>query len=173
MKKYIIVIILAIFFIGLIIGFNNNYDLKNFYEFTFSWQNLLASMIFLILGLILSLLGLPIYLIMLLFEIILMGIVTSYFLVSFSFKGILFVFLYTLVFKCIYWFLLFLNSFYAFKMIKNEMRYLFKKYRDCKNNIKLYFKKILVINSFIITFICFTNTIGIQLINICLKFFIS
>ena len=172
MKKYIVAIILAIFFIGFIIGFKNNYNLQNFLKFTFYWKSIIFFIIVLITSLLLSFIGIPCYLFLLIIEILLLGIITASFFLAFSVKGIFFVIIYSLIFKSGYWFLLLLNTFYGFKLFKNELRCFFKKYKDCKNNIKIYFKKILVINSFMLILLCFTNVVGIKIVNIFYEFLI-
>ena len=164
MKKYIIAIVTGLIILGLVVGFNNNIDLSNVVKMSFSFKYFVYLLILLISGITLSFIGIPLFLFLLLIEIISCGVVTSYFILAFSFKGLFFSLIYFLVFKIIYWFFLLLIGFYSLKLIKNNYLYLFKRFKENKNNSKLYLKKMLVISSFMLFLNLLTVLFGNRLI---------
>ena len=116
-------------------------------------------------GIALSYIGIPLFIFLLLLEFISLGMVTYFIFSNFLLKGLLFSLIYILIFKLVYWFLLILNGFYSLKLIKNNYKYLFRRYRENKNDSKLYFKKMLIISSIVICFNLLSVTFGNKLIN--------
>lgn len=165
MKKYIITIVLAIIIVGIIIGYNNQIDLSSIVSLNFTFKYFFYILVICASGMVLSYIGVPLFLVFLFFDLFSCGIVTSYFLLAFSFKGVIFSLLYIFIFKIIFWFLLLLNSFYSIKLIKNNYKYLFRRYRENKNNSKLYFKKMLIINIFILGVNFITVLFGDKVVN--------
>ncbi|MBE6148718.1 MAG: hypothetical protein E7167_04465 [Firmicutes bacterium] len=164
MKKYIIAIVLFFIIIGFVIGINNEVDLSNVVMLKFSYKYLINTLLICLCGIMLSYIGIPLFFIIIIFDLIACGLVTSYLWQAFNFQGLLFSIIFFLAFKLIYWFLLSLNGFYSIKLIKNNFKYLLRRFRENKNNSKLYFKKICIITSLIITFNLFFVLLGNKLI---------
>jgi len=146
MKKFIVLVTVLALIIGFIYGFQKNIDLSSIIFYSASKPLMFFSLIILVGSLFLTFLGLPVFLLILLFEAFLMGAVISIFICNYFFKGLIFIIIFLLLFKFFTFFVLFLNSFYALKFIKNFYAYLFKKSSRCKNNAHLYLKKILIIS---------------------------
>lgn len=150
MKKYIIAIVIAVIMVGIIVGFTNKVDLINLISIKYTFKYFLYILIVILSGMALTYLGIPLFLFLLLIELCSFGIITSYFTLAFAFKGLIFSLVFALIFKTIYWFLLMLISFYSLKLIKNNYLYLFKRFKENKNNSRLYLKKMIIISSFIL-----------------------
>ena len=168
MNKNIVIVIAFIFVIGFMIGCSNPIDLTNIVSFNISFKYIVWDIFLYILAVGLSCIGIPFYFLLLLLEIIISGIVSSFLIVNFTFIGFG-ISLILLVFKFIIWFMLFLNGFYSIKLIKNNYKYFFKRYRVNKENSKKYFKKIIIINIILIVInlinIIFNKNIIVPLTN--------
>ena len=160
MKKYIVALFVAIIIIGIVVGGNNHLDLSNLVAISFSYKYFIYIFLTLLSGITLSYIGVPLFILILIYEVLSCGIVTSYFVSSYAINGLLFSLVYLLIFKIIYWFLLLLLSFYSLKLIKNNYVYLSKRHQENKNNRKLYLKKMLIIGSFVLIFNVLIVTLG-------------
>lgn len=152
MKKYVIAIIGALILLGIAVGFYNRVDLTNVVGLSFTFKYFIYLSLICICGIFLSFVGIPLFLLLLISELLTLGILLFSFAFSFGTKGVLFLLTFTLLFKVIYWFCLLLLSFYSFKLIKNNYLYLFKRFSEYKRNSKLYLKKSLIICSLMLVF---------------------
>ena len=107
MKKYIILLPVAIILIGIVAAFCNHIEVNNITGLLFTYKSIYLSLFLIIILFLISLTGIPSYSLYLLLDLFFMGELLYLFISNFSYKG----FLYLIV-----------------------------------HNIKLYFKKIVVIN---------------------------
>lgn len=172
MKKYIIIFISIIFIMSFLIGLNNNIMLYDVNDFVFNYKYFFINSVIYIIALLISLIGLPIYVLLFLYEIFTCGISLGVLLTNYSLIGLLF-FIIIFCIKLIFLFLLFLNSFYSIKITKNLFKYKIKKQQVCKENYKRYFKKIFIITIILIILsllFCFINK---MLISYFIRFLLS
>lgn len=144
MKKIINYSIFVAFILGVIFSFVYPFDISN-YNFLiniFSFKAFLYIFALAILFIILPFFSINFSLTFLIFESFSFGYIIILFLKNFGYKGIIFILLFTLIFKLINYFILYLLSFYSFKLIKHIYLNIFSKYRRNINNLHLYMKKI-------------------------------
>lgn len=165
MKKYIMAFVIAIIMLGIFVSINNHLAFNNLTGLLFSSKVMLINISLVILLFILGLTGLPTYLLYLLFDLFTLGLLLPVFFVSFSFKGVIYLLIYYILFKTFSYFLLLLNTFYAYKYAKNLYRFIFNRFGQSIHNIKLYFKKMSIISSILICYTAFYNVIGKYLMN--------
>ena len=146
MKKYIILLPVAIILIGIVAAFCNHIEVNNITGLLFTYKSIYLSLFLIIILFLISLTGIPSYSLYLLLDLFFMGELLYLFISNFSYKGFLYLIVYFIVFKIPLYFLLILNSFYTLKYGKNLYKFIFNKWGISIHNIKLYFKKILVIN---------------------------
>lgn len=146
MKKYIGLVISAIFLLGLLTAIKLDVSLGENLCLLFPLKLLYIMPLFLAAMFLLSLLGLPAYIFYLLFDVFTVGFLFSIFFKAYQFKGLLYFGVYFLLIKIPLIFLLILNIFYSFKYAKAFYRFIFNRFGQSIRNIKLYFKKMLIIN---------------------------
>ena len=146
MKKYIILLIISLILIGFISAFSSHIEVNNIQGLLFSYKTIYLSLFLVIILFFLSLIGIPSYSIYLLLDLFFLGELLYLFISNFNYKGFLYLIVYFLLFKIPLYFFLILNTFYTLKYSKNLYKFIFNKWGISIHNIKLYFKKILVIN---------------------------
>lgn len=157
MKKYIIALGIAIILVGVVAAFNNNIQLENVIGLLFSYKKLYIMLLIILTLFLISLLGIPSYVLFILFDLFNFGELLFIFTSNFSYKGIIYLFLYFIICRLPLYFMLILNSFYTLKYGKHLYRFIFNKFGKSIHNIKIYFKKMLTVN--IITYGYFVLTI--------------
>lgn len=148
MKKIINYSIFITFILGVIFSFVYPFNISN-YNFlinVFSFKTFLYIFILSIMFIIIPFLSVNFSLIFLSFESFSFGYIIILFFKNFGYKGIIFILLFTLIFKLINYFILYLISFYSFKLIKHIYLNIFSKYRRNINNLHLYMKKISIMS---------------------------
>ena len=165
MKKIILIIVASILVIGFIIGINQEYNMNNFVSITMSFKSFILYIMIIILGFLLSSIGMPCYYLFLFFELLLSGFIMALFIINYKINGLCFALLFILLFKIPSYFILLLSSFYYTKYIKNMFSYLFYRYTSSKKNYRMYFKKMLVINLILIIIIIVNFSFGNYIIK--------
>lgn len=170
MKKIFIVALLIAFALGLIVGIFNILDLNgsSVLPFAFSFKKIFFILLGLIVLFFISLIGIPIYFSILIFDTMLSGFITINFIINYKAKGILFILIYLIVFKVFKMFLVVLNAFYSLKISKNIYNFLFHRRFNKRKNILIYVKKL-----FIISTILFVNEVFLIIIGRALIPFLS
>ena len=149
MKKIIVGITVTLFVMGFLTGMFNNIALPN--ELLFEKNNFFFFLNFLIIILAygLSLVCIPAFFLIYIYEAFMMGLCVSLFMQNFGIKSIIFI-LVLLIYKTIILFFIILTNFYYYKYITHLINYLFKKIYIAKHNVRLYLKKITIITCFIL-----------------------
>lgn len=150
MKKYINYSIVIALFIGFILALLYPINLTNFDLFTIilSFKDFLFIFIISIFLIILPLLSINLSQGLLFCEFISMGYIITIFTKYFHFKGLLFILIFILLYKLLNIFILYLNSYYSYKLIKHIYLNIFSKYKRNINNLYLYIKKVIIMSVF-------------------------
>ena len=77
-----------------------------------------------------------------------MGYIIAIFTKYFHFKGLLFILIFIVLYKLLNIFILYLNSYYSYKLIKHIYLNIFSKYKRNINNLYLYIKKVIIMSVF-------------------------
>jgi hypothetical protein len=149
MKKIIVALTVILFVIGFIIGIYNKITFPNETLFENSSFFFFLNLLIIVLAYGFTIMCIPAFLLVYMYESLMMGFCTSFFLINFGFKSVLFI-LILLIYKIIVLFFLILNSFYYYKYVIHLFNYIFKKIYISKHNIKLYIKKITIITFFLL-----------------------
>ena len=166
MKKYIVALCVAIVLIGVVAAFTSHIEVENITGLLFSYKMLYISLIIILILFLLSLTGLPSYIIYLLFDLFIFGELIYIFTSSFIYKGLIYLFVYFIIFKLPLYFLLILNTFYTFKYAKHLYRFVFNKWGMSIHNIKVYFKKMVTINIIMYAYFVLTIILGSKLMGL-------
>ena len=126
MKKYINYSIVIALFIGFILALLYPINLNNFDLFTkiLSFKDFLFIFIISIFLIILPLLSINLS------------------------QGLLFILIFIVLYKLLNIFILYLNSYYSYKLIKHIYLNIFSKYKRNINNLYLYIKKVIIMSVF-------------------------
>lgn len=173
MKKYIMAFVIAIIVLGIFVSINNHLVFDNLSGFLFSPKVMLINIGLVVILFILGLTGFPTYFFYLTLDLFTLGLLIPSFFISFSFKGLIYLLIYYLLFKSFSYFLLILNTFYAFKYAKNLYRFIFNRFGQSIHNIKLYFKKMVIISTILICYTAIYNMMGKYLMNFLAKFLLK
>lgn len=146
--------------IALIVGIINPLDLSHVVSLNLSFKYLFFLILLHSGGLVLSLIGIPYAFLVIIIEFIMSIFMLISFIINFKWHGFLFLLIFLILFKIIYWFLLVLYGFYSFKYTRNLYTFIFRRYHACRNNTTKYFKKIVVINIFILIWLLLYIIIG-------------
>lgn len=146
MKKSIGLLLSALFLLGFLTAYKLNLNIGEVVGLLFPLKLLYWIPLLLLALFIISLVGIPAYTFYLLFEVFTMGFIFYLFWDLYNFKAISFLLIFFVLGKIPLFFLLILNTFYAFKFSKSFYRFLFNRFGQSIRNIKLYFKKMMIIN---------------------------
>lgn len=150
MKKITLIGAGLVVIIALIVGIINPLDLSHAIKLNITFKYLFFMILLHSGGFILSLIGLPYAFLIIVLEIIMSILMLVSLIINFKWHGFLFLLIFLILFKIIYWFLLVLYGFYSFKYTRNLYTFIFRRYHACRNNTHKYFKKMVVINIFIL-----------------------
>ena len=148
MKKKIIVAIVMVIILGFIFGLCQSINLS-IKELNTSYLYLFANLLLYLIIYGLSFIGLPVYIITLLYETFSLGIMISFMITNFQ-LSYLFYLIFFLSYKIIIIFLLLLTIFYHYKYLKHLCSFIIKRGHLPKHNINLYYKKMTIIIIFIL-----------------------
>lgn len=143
MKKIIIVVIEIVFILGVVLGINNLTFfsfIKEFY-FTLNYKIILYYLLNFICNIIIPFVVFPLRI--LLFFLI-SGFMFANMIYSYGIMGLFAWMIYLIIMKVLPIFLNILGFFYSIKLIKHIYQYI--KYKQSKKNIKIYYKKVLVVS---------------------------
>lgn len=160
MKKIILIGVGISVIIALIVGIINPLDLSHVIKINLSFKYLLVMLLLHSGGLLLSLIGIPYAFLIIISELLMSILMFISFIINFKWHGFLFLLIFLILFKVSYWFLLVLYGFYSFKYTRNLYTYIFRRYHACRNNTRKYFKKMVVINGFILIWLLIYLIIG-------------
>ncbi len=149
MKRIIVALTVILSVIGFIVSICNKAVLPNEMLFENSSFFFFLNLLIIVLAYGFTIMGIPAFLLVYMYESFMMGFCTSFFLINFGFKSFLFIVI-LLIYKIMVVFFLILNSFYYYKYVVHSFNYLFKKIYISKHNIKLYMKKITIITFFLL-----------------------
>ncbi len=160
MKKITLIVAGIVVIVALIVGIINPLNLSHVVSLNLSFKYLFLLILLHSGGFVLSLIGIPYAFLVIIIELIMSIFMLISFIINFKWHGFLFLLIFLVLFKLIYWFLLVLYGFYSFKYTRNLYTYIFRRYHACRNNTHKYLKKMIVINIFIIIWLLIYLIIG-------------
>ncbi len=152
MKKYINYSTIIALFIGIILALLYPINLTSFDLFTkiLSFKDFIYIFLICIFIIIMPFLSVNLSQGLLFCEFISMGYIITLFIKYYKFNGLLFIIIYIMLYKLLNLFILYLNSYYSYKLIKHIYLNIFSKYKRNINNLYLYVKKVVIMTIFLL-----------------------
>lgn len=150
MKKKVIAIVTVVFGLGIMYSLCNKVVLKDYF-FSVSYFYFFLNILIFLIAYGISFICIPVYFVLLIYELFSTGFITGTLILNFGLKGLL-VSLVIILFKAVIVIMLILNSYYHLKYIKSLYNFLFKRIPISKHNTKIYTRKMTIISVITIIF---------------------